>query len=82
MRKSREDTARARPLRPDTEPSYLRATVDPPQRQTAPMRSLIRSTMTHPALALGSTVLWGLVEFMALWRSRWLTRSHRRELTP
>ncbi len=46
------------------------------------MRSLIRSTMTHPALALGSTVLWGLVEFMALWRSRWLTRSHRRELTP
>ncbi len=81
MRKSGEDTTRPRPFGPDTEPSYLRATVGPPPRLEAAMRSLIRSTMTHPALALGSTVLWGLVELMALWRSRWLTRSNRRKST-
>jgi len=30
------------------------------------MRKLFRRTITHPALALGSTVLWGLLEFVAL----------------
>jgi len=34
------------------------------------MRGLIGRTITHPALALGSTVLWGLLEFIALQRSR------------
>ena len=34
------------------------------------MRDIFRKTITHPALALGSTVLWGLVEFMALQKSR------------
>lgn len=29
-----------------------------------------RRLLTHPALALGSTLIWGLVEVMALWRSR------------
>lgn len=31
----------------------------------------------RPALALGSTVLWGVIEFVALWRSRWLTHEPR-----
>lgn len=42
------------------------------------MRNLFRETITHPALALGSTVLWGVLEFMALqgvrrntWISNW-----------
>ncbi|HEY8708759.1 MAG TPA: hypothetical protein VIM34_12265 [Burkholderiaceae bacterium] len=26
-------------------------------------------------LALGSALLWGLLEFVALWRSRWARRS-------
>jgi hypothetical protein len=30
------------------------------------MRKLFRKTITHPTLALGSTVLWGLLEFVAL----------------
>jgi hypothetical protein len=34
---------------------------------TPPIRRLI----THPALALGSTVLWGMVEWWALSRARW-----------
>ncbi len=39
------------------------------------MRDIIRKTITHPALALGSTLLWGLVEFMALRRPRRLPRN-------
>ena len=34
------------------------------------MRDLISRTISHPALALGSTVLWGVLEFIALQRSR------------
>ncbi len=34
------------------------------------MHKLFRKTISHPALALGSTVLWGLLEFIALQRSR------------
>lgn len=30
------------------------------------MRNFFRKTITHPALALGSTLLWGIVEFIAL----------------
>jgi len=41
------------------------------------MRNLFRKTITHPALALGSTVLWGLVEFMALHRSQRAARAKR-----
>lgn len=29
-------------------------------------------------LAIGGAVLWGLVEFMALWRSRWAARAKPR----
>jgi hypothetical protein len=36
------------------------------------MTNLVRNLITHPALALGSTVLWGMIELLALWRSRWL----------
>ena len=36
----------------------------------AMLRTLIRKTLTHPALALGSTVLWGLIELVALNRFR------------
>ncbi|WP_422899084.1 hypothetical protein [Propionivibrio sp.] len=41
------------------------------------MRNLFRNTISHPALALGSTLLWGLVEFMALQNSRRAARSKR-----
>ena len=40
------------------------------------MLDLFRRTITHPALALGSTLMWGLVEFMAL------QGSHRAKHTP
>jgi hypothetical protein len=34
-------------------------------------RSPLRRWITHPALALGGTLAWGLVEMLALARSRW-----------
>jgi hypothetical protein len=34
------------------------------------MRTMIRKTLTHPVLALVSTVLWGLIELVALNRFR------------
>jgi hypothetical protein len=33
-----------------------------------------RKLIAPSALAIGSAVLWGLVEFMALCRSRWAAR--------
>lgn len=40
---------------------------------------MIRRFVTHPALALGSTLLWGAIELLALLRSRWSDsgRPHR-----
>ena len=35
-----------------------------------PVRTLIGRTLFHPALSLGSTLLWGILEFIALQRSR------------
>lgn len=35
----------------------------------------LRHALSHPALALGSTVLWGAIEFVALCRSRWSARA-------
>lgn len=32
---------------------------------------MMRRFITHPALALGSTLLWGAIELLALLRSRW-----------
>jgi hypothetical protein len=32
---------------------------------------MMRRLITHPALALGSTLLWGVIELLALLRSRW-----------
>lgn len=32
------------------------------------MHNLIRKTFSHPALAIGSTVLWGIIELLALSR--------------
>jgi len=32
------------------------------------MKNFFRRTVTHPALAIGSTLLWGLVELLALQR--------------
>ena len=32
---------------------------------------MMRRFTVHPALALGSTLLWGLIELLALLRSRW-----------
>lgn len=34
------------------------------------MRNLIGRTLVNPALSLGSTLLWGVLEFIALQRSR------------
>jgi hypothetical protein len=34
------------------------------------MRGFIGRTVSHPALSLGSTVLWGLLELIALQWSR------------
>lgn len=34
------------------------------------MRNFWRKTVAHPALALASTLLWGLCEFIALQRAR------------
>jgi hypothetical protein len=40
------------------------------------MSNVVRKAFSHPTLALCSTLLWGIVEFGALWRSR-RVRSHR-----
>lgn len=32
---------------------------------------MMRRIVVHPALALGSTLLWGAIELLALLRSRW-----------
>jgi hypothetical protein len=32
---------------------------------------MTRRFIAHPALALGSTLLWGAIELLALFRSRW-----------
>lgn len=37
---------------------------------TRQMSMNIRKFLTHPVLALGSTVIWGLIEFVALNRLR------------
>lgn len=37
---------------------------------TRQMSMNIRKLLTHPILALGSTVIWGLIEFVALNRLR------------
>jgi hypothetical protein len=37
--------------------------------------SLVRRLITHPALALGGSLLWGVVELLALARSRVATRA-------
>ena len=42
------------------------------------MSDLLRKTISHPALALGSTLLWGLVELLALARSRRVLRLRSR----
>jgi len=37
------------------------------------MNGFLRSVVRHPG-AFGSALLWGLVELVALWRSRWARR--------
>jgi len=37
------------------------------------MNGLLRTAISHPG-ALGSAMMWGLVEFVALCRSRWSRR--------
>lgn len=34
------------------------------------MIAAVRNTLKHPVLALGSVVLWGLIELIALQRNR------------
>ncbi len=33
------------------------------------MYNILRKTLAHPALAIGSTVLWGIIELVALSRA-------------
>lgn len=42
------------------------------------MSNVVRKALHHPLLALGSTLLWGIVEFGALWRSRLTSRQRAR----
>jgi hypothetical protein len=39
---------------------------------------MVRKLVSHPALALGSTLLWGVIELLALLRCRWLGRASTR----
>jgi hypothetical protein len=39
------------------------------------MRNFFRKTISHPLRVFGGTLLWGLVEFIALQKSRRSTRS-------
>lgn len=39
---------------------------------------MMRRFVTHPALVLGSTLLWGAIELLALLRSRWNDTGHPR----
>lgn len=39
------------------------------------MRIFFLKTISHPILAFGGTLLWGLIEFIALQKSRRSTRS-------
>jgi hypothetical protein len=34
------------------------------------MVTLFRKSIAHPALAIGSALLWGIIEFIALQRAR------------
>ena len=43
------------------------------------MRDFFRRAFSHPALALGSTVLWGLIELMALHSARRALRTSRND---
>lgn len=43
-------------------------------RKDDPMSQFIRRWIGHPSVAFGSTLLWGMVEFLALARSRWSMR--------
>lgn len=39
------------------------------------MREIVRSFRSYPALSLGSAVLWGVMELVALQRSQRLARA-------
>jgi hypothetical protein len=41
------------------------------------MRHQDHKTMTYSAVAIGGALLWGVIEVVALWRSRWATRATR-----
>lgn len=38
------------------------------------MQNRVRPLIAPNALALGAAVVWGLIEWVALWRSRWRER--------
>jgi len=38
------------------------------------MQNHARPLIASSALALGAAVMWGLIEWVALWRSRWRER--------
>jgi len=41
------------------------------------MRDFLRRTLSHPTLALGSTLLWGVIELVALQNARRAVRASR-----
>jgi hypothetical protein len=45
--------------------------------RTLDMRGLIGRTLSHPVFSLGSTMLWGLLEFIALQWSAVRNRGHK-----
>ena len=44
------------------------------EMEQLPMRTFFRKTISHPILAFGGTLLWGLIEFIALQKLRRSTR--------
>jgi hypothetical protein len=48
--------------------------------QELAMLKIVRRTITHPSLAIGSTLLWGVIELLALQRSARMARGQSRLL--
>ena len=44
------------------------------------MRNIVRGFRTYPALSVGSAVLWGVIEFVALQKTHLVTRVQHKVL--
>jgi hypothetical protein len=61
------------PARRDIKPTHRGAKFELNLFRIA-MLNRARPSITPSALALGAAVLWGVIEWVALWRSRWRER--------